>query len=259
MTEPFQPTMQSVAEETGQHAPMRQQYVEWLSQTIAERFDPANSGKYFAHYLDFFGNRVTYDGLDQGYIEELIGNIYGKFVPEELRPDFRGAVVDVLSARLSDPEPKLDEVKSLVFISGGFVISPEAVVPISEALINNEAIRSDPDLKARMYQAVCELNSQKYVLDHMDDANAALQRLADSPEFDERWIYAAFDAVLRNNPTSASDALAKYGGRILAFKRDELVDERSLSWYEMVSKYLIGHLGRSGVELTPEQLAILKV
>lgn len=257
---PFQPTPVSAVPEEVQPSSMRQLYADWLSQTIAERFYPANSDKYFGRTLDFFGNKVTYDEFDGGHIEELVGNAYREFVPLELRPDFRGAVVDVLSNRLSELEPKLDEIKSLVSVSGGSVISPEAVVPIAEALIGNEAIRSDPVLETWLYHIAFELNSQKWVLDHKEDAYTALEGLVDSPKFDEGRIYLAVAALIRNNPESAPDVLMKYADRIKAFKNDQISStDYPEDFLRADSIELIRFLERNSIELTPEQLAILQV
>lgn len=206
--------------------------------------------------VDFFGKIVAYP---DGSLDEHIGYAFETLISEESKADFRGAVADVIAQRVVDTDPNLKEFRNLIWLAVE-TASTEASVPITNALINNPSLRNNKRITSDGYHAVFWFAIHRKNIDtHADVAREQAKRLIDSPEFDERYLPLGIKALLESDPFSVGEVLEEYRDRLVALKEDISQDELWVRGYRSSNTRIIEGLREKGIELTPEQLAILQV
>jgi len=235
---------------------VRRIYADWMVSTLRE-FHQAPKGER-PLLFDFLGKPVCLESS----MFDVLGTAYERYVPEETRPLFRDAIGDALSSIASEPHlPEsvmaFDDLIHLV----GEIKPTEALTPMVAAVGDGEIGRRAKRLLKDTIRALAMFSSpdENDIVTRVI-AFQATNRLLNSPNFDNDFIFAVTEVMVSCDPQFAIDTVRKYADRFVQSREKYgSAGGRLQARYERALKHWINNLTAANPSvLTPEVLSIVR-
>lgn len=190
-----------------------------IEQKIIEHFAEFNKAKFaewlenglIKTYSDKSTNTNPFDPVYPGNtyrdmrsyetLSGFLGLVYTRFIPENNKKIFRESIGDVFKNQINSPKLNKEGCEDLIYLT--------FEVNAYEAFDSLASFATKEKLSPHMYSTIAVLKSFP-----SEKVYNAIEKLADSPNFDERYSFEVIKILAEANPTQAKYILIKFEPKI---------------------------------------------
>jgi len=182
----------------------RAEFAGWLKKGLRDSYSPSRDSEN-PHPFDPVYPEIVYQDMVGDYVTvpDFLGRVYDKFFSDSGKQMFRGAIGDVLSSQINQTELTAEAFKDLIYL-----------IPTVSA---EESLDSLVSFEGETKSGKGDLYATLAVLRHFKPSKTvyeATERLADSSNFDEGYLFEVIGILVENQPFNTGNILRRFEPRI---------------------------------------------
>src|SRR3989338_368153 len=211
MEEGFKMTGDDIGERIKEHfaAFDRTKFAVWLKEGLRAYYSHSRDSKNH-HPFDPVYPEIVYHDVSRadGVVSDFLDRVYGKFFSDSGKQMFREAIGDVLDSQINEKKLPTGACEDLVYL-----ISRVKAEESLDSLVSFAGEAKLGEDGKEFYATIAVLKSFK----PSKKVYEAVERLADSSNFDEGYLFEVIEILVENQPSNTRNILEKFELRINTF------------------------------------------
>jgi len=181
---------------------------DWLKKGLKGQYPPFRDSEK-RHPFHPVYPEIVYANVSRDYssVTEFLGIVYGRFCSDAVKGMFREAIGDVLASQIRENKLTKQACTDLIYLIG--MTGAEE----SAGSLADFAGTAEPE-KVDLYGALAnlmQLNPSEVVYD-------AVERLTDSPNFEEGYLFVVIQILARSRPSDTRKIIGKFEARLKSLR-----------------------------------------
>ena len=178
----------------------RANFADWLKEGLRDSYSPFRYSEKLNPFDPVYWALSDYESLPL-----FLSGIYDEFFSDSGKRMFREAIGDVLVSQISKKELPTGACEDLIYLISS--ISAEESLDSLVSFAGKAKLEED---KRELYATLSILMSFKL----SNKVYEAVERLADSPNFDDGYLFQVIELLVENRPSNTRNILEKFESRI---------------------------------------------
>lgn len=196
----------------------RAQFAGWLEKGLSDQYSPSREHGKPHPFSPVYPELVYRDMRVHWGVSDFLERVYDKFFSDPGKKMFREAIGDVLGNRANRMQLPLDACKDLIYLIAR--VKAEESLDSLVSFAGEVRLRGKEENSEISYHTLAVLQ----MFEPSDKVYGTVERLADTPDFEEGYLFEVIKLLVKNKPANTRNVLEKYGLRINALY-DSLPDD----------------------------------